>query len=63
MNMAMITKVFTKKGQTKKANTAYALLIDCYNDQYKKQKAAGSLGGSVTSSFLARQSKEYTRTR
>lgn len=60
----MITKVFTQKGQSKTIRDSFTALVNLNpNDKYKKQKAAGSLGGSSTSGFLSRQGKVYTRTR
>ncbi len=62
--MTMITNVFTQKGQSETVKDAFTALINLNpNDKYKKQKAAGSLGGSSNSKFLSRQGKTYTRTR
>ena len=56
--MTMITKVFTKKGQSESTKDAYTDLVNLNpTDMYKKQKAAGSLGGSSTSKFLSKQGK------
>lgn len=62
--MAMITNVFAQKGQSKSVIDAFTDLVNLNpTDKYKKQKAAGSLGGSSTSKFLSRQGQVYTRTR
>lgn len=62
--MSMITKVFTKKGQSRTVYDAFTCLMNLNpNDKFKKQKAAGSLGGASNSGFLARQGKLYMRTR
>jgi len=62
--MAMITRVFTTKGQVESIADAYAKLIELNpTDKYNKQKAAGSLGGSSRSCFIERQNNQYTRMR
>lgn len=62
--MDMITHVFKKKGDTKSVADAFINLVNLNpNDKYKKQKASGSLGGSIASGFLSRQDKIYTQTR
>lgn len=60
----MITNVFTKKGQSRTVYDAFTCLANLNpNDKFKKQKAAGSLGGASNSGFITRQGKLYTRTR
>ncbi len=62
--MAMITNVFKRNNEVQSLNDAFTALVNLNpNDKYKKQKAAGSLGGSCTSGFLKRQGKTYQRTR
>lgn len=62
--MTMITNVFTQKEQSKSASEAFSELINLNpSDKYKKQKAAGSLGGASNSKFLCREGKTYTRKR
>lgn len=62
--MAMITNVFKQEGQSKSIHEAFSALVKLNpTDKYKKQKAAGSLGGASNSKFLSRQGKTYTRTR
>ena len=62
--MEMITNILTQEGQTKSVRDAFTALININpTDKYKKQKAAGFLGGSSSSVFFNGQEKTYTRTR
>ena len=62
--MMVITKVFDKKNQVKsKAYTFEELVKLNPNDQYTKQKAAGSIGGSRTHGYLETKGSDYRCTR
>jgi hypothetical protein len=54
----MITKVFTSKNHTESIADAYSQLQDLNPlDPYKKQKAAGSLGGASHWKFIELNNK------
>lgn len=62
--MAMITQVFKQKGQSMSMRNAFSDLVALNpTDKYRKQKAAGSLGGASNSKFLSKQGRNYTRAR
>lgn len=56
----MITHVFDKKGQRLSKQDTFNRLVTLYpNDKYKKQKAAGSIGGSVTHHYIQSNGSDY----
>lgn len=56
----MITYVLNRKGQRlSKKDTFDKLVALNPNDKYKKQKAAGSMGGSVTNNFIKSSGSDY----
>ncbi len=60
MGSDMITCVFNKKGQVLSKQITFNKLVALYsNDKYKKKKAAGSMGGSVTHNYIKGSNGNY----
>lgn len=61
----MISQVFIAKNHTESISDAYRKLQNLNpNDPYKKQKAAGSLGGSSRRKFIElNNNREWVRTK
>jgi len=60
----MISRVFTAKGQRETIANAYNKLHDLIPaDKYKRQKAAGSLGGASRHGFIELVNNEWVCTR
>lgn len=60
----MILKIFLKVGDRVSISDAYSQLISLYgNDPYRKNKAAGSLGGAVNGGTIVLKDKFYERVR
>lgn len=60
----MILNIFPHVGYTLSISSAYSRLISLYKGQgqaYPKNKAAGSLGGSVSKGVIALNNGFYTR--
>lgn len=60
----MITRIVNKKGQQKDKTTVFDELVKIDpNDKYGEQKAAGSIGGSVTNGYIVNKGEVYECTR
>lgn len=60
----MIRKVFSQKGQELKKRETYEKLVALNSeDKFKKQKAAGSIGGSRTQGYIEVSDLNYKCTR
>ena len=62
--MAMITHVFTAKGDSENIDEVIVKLCELNTtDEFKLKKALGSIGGAVNSGFLVMNNGVLTRVR
>lgn len=56
----MITDVYKKKGERYSKKDTFDKLVNLNpKDKYNKQKAAGSIGGSVTQGYIESDGNDY----